>query len=292
MKRLLVWLLVSAAPAHAGVFGPDNRESLPPTGKSHATAIVGHITTTRPVPMLVTKNHIPVHPLRFQSVYTASTAFMVSPCHALTNFHSVFGQAVDGDKNHTVTMTIQGSKPYKVIGTPVTWGTPFYMENDHVRYSVARDWTLLKVTCVGLDPLIGWGIPRWGKPDAPEPSIEFDMLHTTGYPGDKPLDRPWTATCAGHKIAENMLFHDCATFDGASGSPIYILPHGMPVIVAMVTAGTSGHHHDRYYTTETANVGVLFNTIWSDISYFVNDAIDHFGVENPQIALARQYDEP
>ena len=267
------------APAAANVFGADNRHVVAPVGQGHATAIVGSILTNAPVPDAD-------HPARL--VMTGATAFMVSPCHALTNFHAVFGRADHGDRTHTVTMTIVGSKTYKVVGTPVVWGS----------LVDGQDWALLKVTCVGLDPLIGWGIPA--GPYAPAD------VQMTGFPGDKDRSRPWTSRCRIHGIlniagassrdgswvSDNFVLHDCAAYHGSSGSPIYTTDvTGIPQIVAVNTA-TAKHVPGviKAYSDGRSNRALLYFDIMFNIQSYLDDAIGHFGVENPQIALAKLHD--
>lgn len=98
-----------------------------------------------------------------QAGYGRGTAFLVSPCYALTNHHVVFGEdfppyglaeeraAVGAKYAMKFSVGVGANLPFagRVTASPVVWG-----ERDGAN---ANDWALLKLSsCLGARPEIGW----------------------------------------------------------------------------------------------------------------------------------------
>jgi len=165
------------------------------------------------------------------------TAFLVSPCHVLTDFHVVFGARTtkpDPDQDYSATF-ILGKK--MVHAVPAAYGE-FY------RFR-GRDWALYALEpdadhrCLGEDPAIGW--IRLAPLD--RPAAQNKSLSIAGYPSDKSLSSLWREdACRLYERQGNIEYDgiwttDCATRPGASGSPIFFIEDGVLNVVAIM----SGH---------------------------------------------------
>jgi V8-like Glu-specific endopeptidase len=166
-----------------------------------------------------------------------ATAFLVSPCYVLTNYHVVFGNRKSGPeagRDYSATFWAGGKKSRAI---PVKHG------QFHEVYW--QDWALLQLEpdgeqrCIGEDPNIGWARL------APLPSevAPNKVLSTAGYPSDKPGPSLWRQD-ACHLFEEQdgrqysgLWTTNCATRPRASGSPIFFVQDGG----LMVTALMQGH---------------------------------------------------
>jgi V8-like Glu-specific endopeptidase len=193
------------------------------------------------------------------------TAFLISPCLAMTNYHVVFGSrssreiepnAVNLAKKIDSGMSIKkagesmppghnyvmqfmvgenpdGTFKYKVDGYPFAWGEDFYGDG--------KDWTILQFhDCPGADLDIGWLDLKYVK------NIRESNIWTAGYPGFKqPLltDKMTlyrTDICYVYSELFNLsgFQHDCTTASGQSGSPIFTNSEGKIVVVGLVSRGS------------------------------------------------------
>lgn len=204
---------------------------------------------------------------------SSATAFLVSPCVALTNYHVVFGDReraevtpdvlelnrqwsnrdpqgkpkikLPNDHNYSVTFMV-GEKPdgtFKriVIGRPYAFG-----DNDLGRW--ASDWVVLKFdepNCPGADREIGYlTVDR-------SPSLKAGdrVLRTAGYPGRENSRINDKGTLYATKACsyltdfttvgrEHGFTHDCASRYGQSGSPIMTTDSNGRMTVVGIIQGT------------------------------------------------------
>jgi V8-like Glu-specific endopeptidase len=165
------------------------------------------------------------------------TAFLVSPCYVLTDFHVVFGSRTskpDPDQDYSATF-ILGRKTVHAV--PAAYGE-FY------RFR-GRDWALYSLEsdadhrCLGEDPAIGWvRLAPLDRAAAQEKSFSI-----AGHPSDKNFSSLWRQDACrlyerqGNIENDGMWTTDCATRPGASGSPIFFVQDGVLNVVAIM----SGH---------------------------------------------------
>jgi len=214
-----------AAPALANVFaldGQDPRAPAPRTGPDRSLAAVGVIVTGAPVPASDDG----------RMIRTRGSAFLVSPCYILTNYHAVFGLAYDGPEQgrEYAAEFLVGADPafpfrWVVNATPVRWGE-FNRRKEH-------DWALLKLdACVGGQADIGW------LDLAPEPGPDMlgAAVSLAGYPADKSERTLWVEpNChieAMQADTEKVL-HGCSVRSGASGGPLLVQRPSGPAAVAI-----------------------------------------------------------
>lgn len=273
--------MVSAMlPARAAVFSDDPETIHDPrhpqsqTGADRMFAPIGLIWTNAPVP----------HELNGISTLLPdmATAFLVSPCYVLTNYHVVFGNRKsepEADQDYSATFWVGGKKSRAV---PVKHGR-FY----EIYW---QDWVLLQLEsdaehrCIGEDPNIGWvrlvPLPSDVAPDK--------TLSIAGYPSDKAGPSLWRQDkChlfeeqAGRQY-RGLWTTDCATRPRASGSPIFSVQDG----VLMVAALMQGHLGDvngseilPQWDPKRANLAVDMGKILSsdaDILKLIAQDIDRY----------------
>jgi V8-like Glu-specific endopeptidase len=195
----------------------DPRREQPQTGDGKIYAPIGTVVTDVPV-QLQGRDTKPAR--------TRGTAFLVSPCYAMTNYHAVFGElrrpvTEEDQKHYTVAFHLGGTETHAV---PVAQG-----QYDRDRN---RDYALLKLdTCVGADPGIGW--LRIG-PLAP--NGDTHEVAVAGYPGDKPGNVLWLQDkCHLFGIRNSFVrTTDCADSRGSSGSPVAVQENGALRVVGII----------------------------------------------------------
>jgi len=243
----LVGLVLSSLPAIAADVAPTSSESLlhrvavfsddPQTihdprhpqsqiGPDRMFAAIGLFWTGHPVP------HISGGIIK--PFLDMGTAFLVSPCYVLTNYHVVFGNTSippNSGEDYSGTFWTSGRKAHAV---PVVYGQ-FY--NDEW-----RDWVLLRLDpdemhgCLGEDPNVGWThLAALSPADARD-----KVLSTAGYPSDKSGFGLWRQD-ACHLFEQlsgsedqGLWTTDCATRPRASGSPIFFIENGMLEVTALM----------------------------------------------------------
>ena len=124
---------------------------------------------------------------------------------------------------------------------PFGWG---YAES----YSVPQGWANF-----GL-PAYDWGLLHLGSTDfgvdaRPYPALvaasdgQFHASNTTittaGYPGDKPLDTMWTTSVSQVTLTPDYIQSHLDTYQGQSGSPVYLDGPGYFQTVGVHTSGVS-----------------------------------------------------
>jgi V8-like Glu-specific endopeptidase len=217
---------VWAAPALANVFaldGHDPRTPSPRTGQDRLYAPVGVIITGAPVAASDDGSKV---------IRTRGSAFLVSPCYVLTNFHAVFGLAFDGpdpNRDYTAVFSVGADPDYpfrwSVAARPVRWGA-FNRRKEH-------DWALLKLEgCVGGQADIGW----LDLSDQPGPAMLGAAVSLAGYPADKTGNTLWVQpTCRIEAMQDGTakVLHGCSVRGGASGGPLIERVKDAPAAVAI-----------------------------------------------------------
>jgi V8-like Glu-specific endopeptidase len=205
----------------------DPRHEQAQTGVDKMFAPIGLIWTNQRVP----HQSGTVTTLSFDM----ATAFLVSPCYVLTNYHVVFGnrsRRPEADQEYSMTFRAGGKRSRAV---PVKYGE-FY------RFG-GRDWALLQLDsdaehpCLGEDPSIGW---IQLAPLTPTQAME-KSFSVAGYPSDKTAASLWRQDICrlyqkqGDIENDGVWTTDCATRPRASGSPIFFIQDGMLNVAAIMT---------------------------------------------------------
>jgi V8-like Glu-specific endopeptidase len=202
-----------AVPASANIFaenGQDPRAATPRTGADRVYAPVGAVITGAPVAASDDGT---------KQIRTRGSAFLVSPCYVLTNYHAVFGLAFDGpdpNRDYAATFSVGADPDYmfrwRVTARPVRWGA-FNKRKEH-------DWALLKLDgCVGGQADIGW----LDLSDQPGPAMAGAMVSLAGYPADKTGNTVWVQSgcrIEGMQDGTAKVLHECSVHVGASGGPL------------------------------------------------------------------------
>jgi len=217
---------------HVAVFSDDPEKAHDPRypqsrkGEDRMFAPIGLIWTNAPVP----HDSDTVSTMRLDM----GTAFLVSPCYVLTNYHVVFGNRKSGPEpglDYSATFWANGKKSRAI---PVRYGK-FY----DIYW---QDWALLRLEpdaehrCIGEDPDIGWVQLTPLPPEAASDKV----LSTAGYPSDKSGPPLWRQDGC-HLFEEQdgrqysgLWTTNCATRPRASGSPIFYVQDGGLMVVALM----------------------------------------------------------
>ena len=149
------------------------------------------------------------------------TAFLVDRCHAATSQHLV-SMTADPVGARISFRLFHDRK--KLRTTVVDAG---HLERRKAPVDYLRDWVLLR-----LDNCLPEDTPTFGLALRP---LEGEVA-TAGYPSD--LDGPtleWD--CRIRALTAQGLLHDCASYPGSSGSPLFVRnADGVPVAVAIQAA--------------------------------------------------------
>ena len=156
----------------------------------------------------------------------AGTAFLISPCYILTNYHTVFGS---GSVNRKLTSTFSvpddtGNAYYKMSARPIVEGT------------FDDDWALMALDkCAG--ERVGWMeiAKRTGDPEA----LQGLKAKSSGFPGSRSATSLWEAhgTIVHYRYADRkgrpaIILTTVGLEAGASGSPVYLNPE-LPEVIAI-----------------------------------------------------------
>ena len=254
----------------------------------HPQSQIGADKMFAPIGLFVTSRRVPHQAGAVTtSSFDMGTAFLVSPCYVLTNYHVVFGNRKvepEPEQDWSGTFLAGGRKSHAV---PIKFGA-FY-ENEW------RDWVLLKLDsdeqhpCVGEDPNIGWvqlaALPSEGAPDR--------SLSTAGYPSDKTASSLWRQdTChlfeqLSGRQNRGLWTTDCATRPRASGSPIFFIRDGFVAVVALMHGHLGNVNGDEIlpkWDPARANLAVDMGMIISsdaEILKFIEQDIDRYRHANP-----------
>lgn len=205
LTGLIILIIFFATTASANIFGRDDRQIVEMTA-DHPLSGVGTLT-----------NHVDAG---------RGTAFLVSRCHILSNFHVALSSpdAPDLEKELSTFTLLSGATSLARI---VTYG-------DFDPSSNAEDWALLKLdTCLGETHAV---LPLYPVGDGVL-ILNQMTVQLAGYPNDRTTDQ-LTIDYNCH-IKDPPWRHDCATRPGNSGSPLLLPAMGGYVVVA-ITASSRG----------------------------------------------------
>lgn len=234
--------------------GLDPRHEQPRTQRPFAA--IGLLETQHAVPVIADDGEA-----HFE--HTQSTAFLVSPCYAVTNYHSVFGdESAPGEAagDYAVTLSVGARRDGRGFAdhtraVPVMHGDPGDDREE-------EDWALLRLDhCLGADPAIGW-LDLSPRPLA---AMAARSVSIAGYSSAQDRGRLWREDGC-HLMARprdrSLWSSDCAASDGASGSPVFVVEAGRPRIVGIMEGSEDDRPGvQRRYTAQTANIVIDIGAI-------------------------------
>lgn len=162
------------------------------------------------------------------------TAFMVSPCYALTAYHVLFGGGAP-------TLNPMGNYPVTLRFGGDAAGHPALMVKGHVRVWGSAGRAAPDVALILLDGCPGRRIGWFDLAPAPTPtspaSAPIDTPVTMpGFAADRSMRRLSVQTdCRIRAVlpARGWLLHDCASREGASGAPLLVRRGGQRIVVGI-----------------------------------------------------------
>ncbi len=192
---------------------------------------------------------------------SAGTAFLVSRCHILTNYHVAFSNEKAPDPREVSRFILDQEATSKAV--PVLYGKYYSGEE----FNNMEDWAILKLeNCLGDSH-------GWLKLAVVELSKVANLsapLALAGYPADRDtrfltLD-PDCRVYAQEKKGSPGWGHDCASREGTSGGPIMANLDGQIVVVALnsVERGTF-EELIQFYATALGNGSVPIGAFLSRI---------------------------
>jgi V8-like Glu-specific endopeptidase len=236
----------------ANVFAPDGRDPrhVQPRLNQPFNAI-GVVDTDEPVPIEEDGG-------RWSAQRMEATAFLVSPCYVVTNFHAVFGDAprkVNTLRHSGVTFRVGAGRndrgfSIEIHGTPAYWGD---MAGERER----ADWAVVRLDhCLGAQSKLSW------LDISPHQTTSFgdQLVSVAGFPEGKDEDDLWRADgchLSARAGEEGLWSSDCPASPGSSGSPVFVTENGAPKVVGLM----EGAEEDRpdiqpRYVPELANLVV------------------------------------
>jgi hypothetical protein len=159
------------------------------------------------------------------------TAFMVSPCDALTAYHVLFGSGA-------LSLNPMGIYPVTLRFGGDASSRPALLVKGRVRFWGSTDRAGPDVALILLDGCPGKQI-GWLDLAAPDPAIEVTRVAMPGYAHDRSMRRlSLQSDCRIHTAlrARGWLLHDCASREGASGAPL-LAQRGDRYVVVGINAG-------------------------------------------------------
>ena len=265
-----------AADLASGAAGPQNH------GLFHMVNVFSGTGVDNRVPMQrsTASGLSPVGAVDDTVSHSYGTAFLISSCHVLTNYHVALptDRVSTSGAGSDLTFYIggpSGGQPYtdKTHARVVAWGNYVVNDGGRIHYMPINDWAVLK-----LDACLG---ARYGYMDlTPMPAPAVDALGlplaTAGFPGDHAHDVLWGVhDCEIHATGFGaMWLHDCSTTEGSSGSPIFFRDAtGSVHVVAMVSAAIRDVQPVlSRYDSAAANVAVPIDGIYDRLQPFVETA--------------------
>lgn len=163
------------------------------------------------------------------------TAFMVSPCYALTAYHVLFGGGA-------LTLNSMGNYPVTLRFGGDADGRPTLLVKGRVRFWGSTGRTTPDVALILLDGCpgrrIGW-FDLTALDPAPNTASGTALVAMPGYAHDRSMRRlSLQPDCRIRAVlpARGWLLHDCASREGASGAPL-LGQRGNRYVVVGVNAG-------------------------------------------------------
>ncbi len=247
-------------------------------GKDYAFAPIGRIQTKNSIS--ITRDNGDT-----ESGLSGATAFMVSPCHILTNRHVVFGDAKPTLNGWSTTFSVGNDG--NGHPTHVVDAAPAVLPAD---MGEGSDWTLLVMKPCIHDDKIGWM-------NIADLQLNQKVM-MAGFPSDRTSALPTASKNCEIKVegAKFVFTHSCSSHAGNSGSPIFQLDsNGVPSVLGIHYASADEKSVSlKHFDSKHPNLGIGTNeiskAIWSELQRgFAWHARKFPGEENPQATMARQY---
>ncbi len=258
--------------------GLDPRHEQPRTQRPFAA--IGLLETLHAVPVISDDGDV-----HFE--HTQSTAFLVSPCYAVTNYHSVFGdESAPGEPASAYAVTVSVGARRDGRGFAVHARAVPVMHGDPGDDREEEDWALLRLDhCLGADPAIGW-LDLSPRPLA---AMAARTVSIAGFSSAHDRDRLWREDGC-HLMARPrdraLWSSDCAASDGASGSPVFVVEAGRPRIVGVMEGSEDDRPGiQRRYTAEAANIVIDIGAILRQPKVRAAIDADLHGRAAPPVAL-------
>jgi V8-like Glu-specific endopeptidase len=235
---------------NVNVFSDDPNK---PHDPRHAPVNAEWVRRLAPIGVIETNSAVPLQDqdiarTKLATARTKGTAFMISPCYALTNFHAVFGAlnaAPEFSRNdYSVTATFDN---IKAKGTPVVWGR-FYE-------TITQDWAVIR-----LDPCVGQ-TTGWFSVALFTSNNPLGLTYSSyGFP-DQSFNLTGQDNChLIRRISNGFQYEtDCSSRPGSSGAPIGLFSNGRFWVQAMVSGTSSSQERPgvlMQYDISNANLAV------------------------------------
>ena len=276
--RWIAALMLAILPAQAAVFSDDPatphdpRHEQSQTGADGMFAPIGLFWNNQPV---VNQNGATTTAYRHRA-----TAFLVSPCLIMANYHVVFGNRhiePEAGQDFSGTFRVR-RKNFRAM--PIRYGDYAYAE--------WQDWVLLKLDSDSEHPCAGEEI-GWAQLTAlPQDDAPSQLLSVAGYPSDKPVSMLWRQDAChlyemfADRQSRGLWTTDCATRPGASGSPIFFIQDGVLKVVALMQGHIEPAHLDEVlpkWDPRVANLAVDMGRMLSadsGVMKLIQSDIDRF----------------
>lgn len=227
------------------------------------------------------------------NVRSTGTAFLVSPCHILTAAHSVLrDELVRSNLRHTFYFG-KGLKS-GTAARVADYGKGFEADK------LGLDWALLELNeCVGADKnradIGGRGLGWMELPDEPnyKTSIRasvsgvYDDLQHSPYRNQLYID----ASCELKRFDFSLWVwrHNCASLDGGSGGPLFVINNGVPLVYGINTGDFNPKDakiFEKKYDEKYGNVAVNI------FSFVYRDSFQKALESDPRVAGLKEHDNP
>lgn len=141
------------------------------------------------------------------------TAFMEGASIAVTNAHVVYSSKYNiRCKSIEIIPAKSGNNnPFGVIGAKKLHICTAWVEE----FDPNEDWAVIELNSP-IGKQTGWLGKMWTSG-----TLNGTIVNTTGYPGDKPFNTMWCSSGTILNTYDKYVKHDCDTYNGNSGSPIY-----------------------------------------------------------------------
>lgn len=164
--------------------------------------------------------------------YGMCTGFLFGPDVLMTSAHCVYDS-----ENKAVATQIHFDPAKNSYYVPPT---TMFRRSDAIALSIPLSYVLYQdihhdFAIVVLDRTVGLDLGYFGFSLA-EYLDNGDRIVVSGYPTGKPYGEMWTNIGQVKKLTDSILWHDCDTFRGQSGGPIYDQNH---IVYGVHTRGTS-----------------------------------------------------
>ncbi len=164
---------------------------------------------------------LPIGVVKGGKAIAYATGFLVSDCHVLTVKHAAGRVAAVAGRRMTFRLPSAGTEGLSA-GSVVAAGT-LDLVADPNRLDRSEDWLLLRLDrCLGAR--FGY-LALGGQAEGSSPfrTSYGQALYSAGFPFDRSWRRQLTVDpqCRVRRETGRLLYHDCISFAGNSGSPIF-----------------------------------------------------------------------